>query len=136
MATTLNQNPWAFEKGVVECRLVHLLGAEEDPREGKLSRIYRRLDYLGFTRRRCGGDFLEDGWGGGALAFWTVRRAILSSTSAGSQCFDPGLAEGISEGGFGPFRDVVVITDSFRKQSALLDYIIGRVGSATNILNS
>ena len=45
MPTTLNQNPWAVEKGAAECRLVHLLGAEEDPREGKLSRIYRTLGY-------------------------------------------------------------------------------------------
>ncbi len=45
MTTTLNQAPWAVEKGAVECRLVHLLGAEEDPREGKLATIYRTLGY-------------------------------------------------------------------------------------------
>ncbi len=75
-------------------------------------------------------------WSFGGLSFWAARSIALSHTSAGSSRFGSGLSEGVSDGGVGPFWDVVVIADSFLNQTARLEYIIGHVESATDILNS
>ena len=36
---------WGREHGAVRCRLVHLLGGEETPRENQLARVYRKLGF-------------------------------------------------------------------------------------------